>query len=566
MNLENWIELAFLILVIFLLAKPLGLYISKILNPKEKTFLDFIFKPFEKFLYRACGINPDEEQTWKEYLSSILIFSAMGFLFLFLILQFQYYLPLNPEKLKGMSFDAAINTTVSFITNTNWQCYIPEKSLSYFSQMAGLTVQNFLSAGVGISVAAALTRGISRYCGTTLGNFWVDIVRIVLYLLLPLSILTSVFFVSQGVPQNFKSYISAKGLENKQVIVAGPVASQESIKLIGSNGGGYFGANSSHPYENPTPLSNFIQILCILIIPASLTYYFGKEIQDKKHGWSLLIVMILIFIGSVFFCATYESKGSLFLNDLNQSSSNMEGKEVRFGTFDSALFSVATTAVSCGAVNSSLDSYTPIGGFIPMLNILLGDGVFGAVGSGISYMIIFVIITIFLAGLIVGRTPEYLQKKIEADEVKTCILATLIFYSAILGLSSFAFLSNWGENAVFNKGPHGISEILYAYASTTANNGSSFGGLASNPMINYTTSFAMLVGRYGIISLVVFLANLFLKKKKHPKTVRSFPFSGPTFILLLTFVIILVGVMTFIPAIVLGPILEQFNMYNLIFF
>lgn len=566
MSTNNWIELFFLILLLFLAAKPLGLHISKILDPKEKTFLDWLFKPFENFIYRICAIHPNDEQDWKQYLFSILVFSGICFVFLFLILHFQYYLPLNPKNLKGLSLDVNINTTISFITNTNWQSYVPEQTVSYFSQMAGLTVQNFLSAAVGISVAATLTRGISKHCGTTLGNFWVDMVRLTLYLFIPFSLIVSVFFMSEGVPQNFRSYVNAQGLENPQVIMQGPIASQESIKLLGSNGGGYMNANSAHPYENPTPLTNFIQILSILIIPASMTYYFGKEVQNTKHGWSLLTVMVIIFIATIYFSATSEYEGILELKKLNPISENMEGKEERFGVFDSCLFSIATTAVSCGAVNSSLDSYTPIGGFLPMLNILFGDAIFGGVGSGLNYMVIFVIITIFIAGLIVGRTPEYLQKKIEANEIKTCVLATLVFYTVILGLTSFALLSKWGQEAVFNLGPHGLSEVLYAYGSTAANNGSAFAGLKDTPMINYTTSLAMLIGRYGIISLVVFLGHLFLKKRKHPQTTRSFPFSGPTFVLLLTFVIILIGVMTFIPVIVLGPILEQFNMHHLIFF
>jgi potassium-transporting ATPase potassium-binding subunit len=566
MNLQNLIELTLLVLLIILFTKPLGIYLSKVLNPKEKTFLDWLLKPLEKFLYRLLKINPEEESSWKKYLLNILIFSAISFVFLFLLINFQAYLPINENNLKAPALDVNVNTSISFITNTNWQCYIPEKTLSNFSQMVGLTVQNFLSASVGICVAATLVRGLSKHSGTTLGNFWVDMIRSVLYLLLPLSFILAVFFISEGVPQTFRSSLNARGVENSQVLMLGPVASQESIKLLGSNGGGFFYANSSHPFENPTPFSNFIQILSMLIIPAAFTYYFGKEIKDTKHGWSLLAVMMLVFIVFTFCCSEFESEGSYILKKLNHNTSfNMEGKEERFGIFDSALFAITTTSVSCGAVNSSHDSFTPLGGMFPLINLILSDAIFGGVGTGLYFLIIFVITTIFIAGLIVGRTPEYLQKKIEAQEIKTCVLIILVFFTTILGLSCFALLSKWGVEAIFNPGAHGITEIVYAYASCASNNGSAFEGLNNTKMLNYTTSLAMLIGRYGVISLVVFLSNLFLIKKKHPKTTNIFPFSGPTFILLLTFVIISVGVLTFIPIFVLGPILEQLDMQHFIF-
>ncbi|MFA6119192.1 MAG: potassium-transporting ATPase subunit KdpA [Parachlamydiales bacterium] len=569
MDLISVIQLILFVLIILLLVKPIGKYISRVLNPEGRTFLDFLFKPLEKFLYRICKIDPKAEYDWKQQLRAVLIFSLICFAGLFLILQIQSYLPFNPQKLPSPPADMNFNITSSFVTTTNWQTYSGESTLSYFSQMIGLAVQNFLGAAAGISVAATLVRGISRHLGTKIGNFWVDIIRVSLYLLLPLSILLAVFYVSQGVPQNFKPYVAAKCLDSpNQMLVQGPIASQEAIKLLGSNGGGFTGVNSAHPYENPNPLTNFIQILSILIIPASMVYYFGREIKRKKHGWSIFFAMLIIFIVSVIVSSFFETKGNTLFSKSKQveQSINMEGKEQRFGIFGSTLYTATTTAVSCGAVNSSLDSYTPIGGLIPMLNIQFGEIIFGGVGSGIYNLIFYVLITIFISGLIVGRTPEYIHNKIEIFEIKICVFALLIFYSVILGSTCLAIVTHSGLLGIFNKGPHGFSEILYAFSSCMGNNGSGFAGLKVNSWYNYSLGIAMLIGRFGIISLVIALAGSLVKKRKHPESEKSFPVQGITFTFLLIFIIILLGIMTFAPIVVFGPILEEFYMHNLHFF
>jgi K+-transporting ATPase ATPase A chain len=471
----------------------------------------------------------------------------------------------------------AFNAAVSFMTNTNWQSYPGESTLSYFSQMVGLAFQNFASAAVGIAVAAALVRGIARRSAASIGNFWRDVVRITLYVLLPLSIVVAVFLVSQGVIQNFRAYQTAvpvqpaaapgagggDGTARLQVIVQGPVASQEAIKLLGTNGGGYVNANSAHPYENPTPLSNFVEMLSILLLPSALTYYFGRSVRNRRHGWAVWAAMLTLFLLGFFVTWTAEQAGNPRLHALgvDPAGGNMEGKEVRFGVFDSALFAVVTTDVSCGAVNSMHDSYTPLGGLVPMLNIQLGEVVFGGVGSGLYGMLVFVILAVFIAGLMVGRTPEYLGKKIESYEVKLCVIVVLALIFDILWFTAWAVASKWGLTALGNAGPHGLSEILYAFSSAGGNNGSAFAGLTTNTYwFNTTMGFAMLVGRFAVILPVLALAGHMARKKSVPETRGSLPVSGVLFVLLLVGTIVIVGALTFFPALCLGPVLEHFMM------
>ncbi len=563
----DWIQLSLLLLIITLITKPLGIYIHKVLNPDEKTFLDKIFKPLEKLTYRVCRIDAKKEQTWKEYLFCVLVFSGFSVLFTYVLLGLQQYLFLNPEKLGALSADLRFNIAAGFQTNTDWQGYVGEETLSYFSQMVALPLQNFLSPSIGLGVAAALVRGIARHSSTVLGNFWVDITRITYYLLLPLAFIAAVFFVSQGVPQNFNPYTKATTLESgiEQHIVQGPMASQEGIKLIGVNGGGATNADSAHPYENPTPLSNFVQLLCMLAIPAAQTYYLGREIKNQKHGWSIYVTMAIIFVAGVIICCTFEAKGNPHFKDLGiaVSSGNMEGKEQRFGVFSSALFATVTTSTSTGAINASHDSFTPIGGIVPMLNIQLGESIWGGVGAGLYSILLFVVIAIFTAGLIIGRTPEYLGKKIEALDIQSAILGVLVFVFIVLGFTSWASVSEWGRSALLNQGPHGFSEILYAYSSAAGNNGSSFNGLVTNtPWWNISLGCAMLMGRYALITFVLMLAGSLVKKKRPATDTVSFPVSGVTFVALVISVMILVGALSFLPALIMGPFLEQFFMLS----
>jgi K+-transporting ATPase ATPase A chain len=563
----DWIQLSFLLLIITLITKPLGIYIHKVLNPDEKTFLDKLFKPLEKLTYRLCRIDAKKEQSWKEYLFCVLVFSGFSVLFTYVLLGCQQYLFLNPAKLGAVAADLRFNIAAGFQTNTDWQNYVGEKTLSYFSQIVPLSLQNFLSPAIGLSVAAGLVRGIGRHSSTVLGNFWVDITRITYYILLPLAFITAVFFVSQGVPQNFNPYAKVATLESgtEQMIVQGPFASQQAIKLIGTNGGGPTNANSAHPYENPSPLSNFVQLLCMLIIPAGQTYYLGREIKNQKHGWSLYIAMTLIFIVGVIICSTFEAKETPYFKDVGiaASSGNMEGKEQRFGIFGSTLFGTVTTSTSTGALNASHDSFTPIGGLIPMLNIQLGGTIWGGVGAGLYSILLFVIIAIFTAGLIIGRTPEYLGKKIEALDIQSAILGVLIFVFLVLGFTAWACTSEWGRAAIWNKGPHGFSEILYAYSSASGNNGSSFDGLITNtPWWNITLGCVMLIGRLALITFVLMLAGSLVKKKRPATDTVSFPVSGFTFTALVIAVMILVGALSFLPALIMGPFLEQFFMIS----
>ncbi|MCX5861982.1 MAG: potassium-transporting ATPase subunit KdpA [Deltaproteobacteria bacterium] len=585
------LQLELFVVTLLLLTKPMGLYLCRVLDASGKTFLDPVMSPVERLFYGILGVDPKKEQDWKHYTFSLIAFSLLGILFTYGILRLQHILPLNPQGLGPVSEHLAFNTAVSFATNTDWQSYAGETTLSYFSQMVGLTFHNFVSAGAGISVAAALVRGIAGHSIKTIGNFWVDVIRINLYLLLPLCLVFAVFLVSQGIIQNFRPYVTAHVIEstvvetpkkdadgqalknedgkslleqNKvetQTIVQGPMASQVAIKMLGTNGGGFVNANASHPYENPTPLSNFLQMLSIFLIPSGLTYYLGRTVKNQRHGWAVWGAMISLFLIGVLVAAWSEASGNPRLHalGLDPSGGNMEGKEVRFGIFNSALFACITTAASCGAVNSMHDSFTPLGGLVPLLNIQLGEVVFGGVGAGLYGMLVFVVLTVFLAGLMIGRTPEYLGKKIEAYDVKLSMLFVMIPVLSILGFTAWAAASNWGLAGLNNAGPHGLSEILYANSSAAGNNGSAFAGLNGNTYrYNTTLAIAMLLGRFFMIVPVMALSGNLARKKVVPVGPGSFPISGMTFTVLLAGTVLMVGALTFFPVLSLGPILEHF--------
>ncbi len=567
MNGLDWLELLLLLSLSALLAKPLGNYLCSVMDPKEKTVLDRLVKPLEMRLYRLIGIDPFAEQNWKRYLGSLLWFSLASCLLTSLLLALQSYLPLNPQKFSAPSWHLNINTAVSFMTNTNWQSYGGEATMSYFSQMAALAVQNFVSAAIGLAAAGAFVRGIGRKEAKTVGNFWADLVRIVLYLLLPLCILSAALLISEGVPQNFRPYIQAETLEGGiQSIAQGPIASQEAIKMIGTNGGGFMNANSAHPYENPTPFSNFFEMLLILLIPCAQIYYFGKSAGDVKHAWCIFAALALVFATGVFVTAFCESIGNPAFKELGIEGGNWEGKEVRFGLFSSSLFACVTTVVSCGGVDCAHDSLTPIGGLVPMLNMQLSEVIFGGVGAGLYSVLLFVLLAIFIAGLIIGRTPEYLGKKIEAKEMKLTVLAIIPYVFIVHLFTALACTTGWGLQGLGNSGPHGFSEILYAYSSCAANNGSAFAGLSANaPAYNLTLAAAMLFGRFLVIIPVIALAGSLAEKKIHPQTSGSFPVSSFVFIGLLVGIILLLGALTFFPALAIGPIVEQFYMLKGIF-
>ncbi|AFM24575.1 potassium-transporting ATPase subunit KdpA [Desulfomonile tiedjei] len=586
----GYIQLALYIVILLALTKPMGLYLVQVLDINGRTFLHPVIGPLERLLYRILGIDSNTEQDWKQYTLSLLAFSLVGVLFTYCILRSQHILPLNPEGLQAVSDQLSFNTAVSFTTNTNWQNYGGESTMSYFSQMVGLVFHNFVSAAVGIAVAAALVRGIARHSAKTIGNFWVDLVRINLYLLLPVCLVYAVFLVSQGMIQNFKSYDTAQLIEpytvtaksseggespdnsvpeqrkiETQRITQGPMASQVAIKMLGTNGGGFTNANASHPFENPTPLSNFLQMLSIFLIPSGLTYYLGRIVKNQRHGWAVWAAMAIIFLAGVSVCWWAESAGNPRLHALGVdiSSGNMEGKEVRFGIFNSALFATITTAASCGAVNSMHDSFTPLGGLIPLLNIELGEVVFGGVGAGLYGMLVFVVLAVFLAGLMIGRTPEYLGKKIESYDIKAAVLFVMAAVFGILGFTALASVSNWGLAGLNNAGPHGFSEMLYAFSSGTGNNGSAFAGLNGNTVpYNITLGLAMLVGRFFMIVPVLALAGHLAQKKIVPQSSGSFPVTGPIFVMLLVGTVLIVGALTFFPALSLGPIVEHFLMTN----
>jgi len=565
MDLYGWLQLALFLGLLLAATKPLGLYLVRVLEPDGRTWLDKPVKPVERLLYRIMGVNPKTEQDWRQYARSLFVFSLAGMLFTYAVLRLQHILPLNPQGFGAVRPDLAFNTAASFASNTNWQNYAGETTLSYFSQMVALVLQNFVSAAAGIAAAAALVRGISRHSSKTVGNFWTDLVRINLYLLLPLSIVLSIFLTSQGTIQNFRPSAGAAPVETAavQTIAQGPVASQAAIKMLGTNGGGFFNANAAHPYENPTPLSNFIQMLAIFLIPSGLTYYLGRKVKSQKHGWAVWSAMAILFLAAVLVCWKAEAAGNTRLQALgvDTAAGNMEGKEVRFGIAGSSLFAAVTTAASCGAVNAMHDSFTPLGGLVPLFNIQLGEVVFGGVGAGLYGMLIFIILAVFLTGLMVGRTPEYLGKKIEAYDVKVSVLAVLVPVFCILGLSAWAVVSRWGLAGPANSGPHGLSEILYAFSSAAGNNGSAFAGLNGNTVAyNLSLAMAMLIGRFLVILPVLALAGNLARKKILAPSEASFPASGPTFVIILIGTVLVVGALTFLPALALGPIVEHFLM------
>lgn len=603
MDASGWLQLILFVGVLLAITKPLGLYICGVLDANGKTFLDPVLKPLEKLTYKLTGVDSQKEQDWKHYTMALLLFSAVSMLFTYAILRLQAVLPLNPQGLPAVGDHLAFNTAASFTTNTNWQSYGGEATMSYFSQMVALALHNWVSAATGIAIASALVRGISRHTAKTLGNFWVDLVRVTYYLLLPICLLYAVFLVSQGMIQNFKPYTSAALVEpitvqtpktdaqgqavlntdgqpvleeskvDTQTIVQGPMASQVAIKMLGTNGGGYVNANAAHPFENPTPLSNFLQMLSIFAIPAGLTWYLGRTVKNQGHGWAVWAAMFVLFLAGVLVCWHFEAAGNPNFAKLgiDPAGGNMEGKEVRFGIFNSALFATVTTDASCGAVNSMHDSFTPLGGLVPLLNMQLGELVFGGVGAGLYGMLIYVVIAVFIAGLMVGRTPEFLGKKIEPFDMKMASLVILVCAFSILGFTAWAVINKWGpigvdgalSDGTNNSGPHGFSEILYAYTSATANNGSAFGGLTANtPWYNTTLGFAMLFGRFAMIVPIMALAGSLARKRLIPAGPGTFPLSGPLFTTLLVGTVLLVGALTYVPALVLGPVAEHFLMHG----
>jgi K+-transporting ATPase ATPase A chain len=632
MNTSGWLQLALFVGALALITKPMGLYLIRVLDPKGKTWLDPVIRPVERLSYWVMGVRPDQEQNWRQYTWAMLLFSLVSCVFTYAILRLQNYLPLNPQHLGALSPDLAFNTAVSFTTNTNWQSYGGESTMSYLSQMVALVIHNFASGATGIAIAAALVRGLSRHSTNLLGNFWVDLVRVTYYLLVPICLVFAVVLVSQGMIQNFKPYTTAKLVESytiqvqktddkgqpvttnvavtvsapkldekgqplltngvavmmdvpqldakgqpvmtnvavmvdqkveEQSIVQGPMASQVAIKMLATNGGGYTNANAAHPFENPTPLSNFLQMLSIFSIGSGLTYYLGRMTKNQKHGWAVWSAMMIMFLAGALVAWHYEAAGNPIHQQLGITAAdgNMEGKEVRFGIFNSALFATITTDASCGAVNSMHDSFTPLGGLVPLFNIQLGEIIIGGVGAGLYGMLVFVILAVFIAGLMVGRTPEYLGKKIGAFDVKMAMLSLLILCLTILGFSAWAAVSAWGLAGLNNNGPHGLSEILYAYSSATGNNGSAFAGLSANtPWYNTTLGIAMLFGRFLMIIPIMALAGSLAQKKLVPASAGTFPVSGGTFVLLLLGTILLVGALNFLPVLALGPVVEHFLM------
>jgi K+-transporting ATPase ATPase A chain len=568
---SGWIQLAVYVVVLVALTKPLGIYLLQVLDPEVAggTFLDRALSPVERFIYAILRVDPKREQTWKQYGVALLIFSVVTALMTYAILRLQNHLPLNPQNFPAIADHLAFNTSTSFTTNTNWQSYGGESTMSYLSQMLALASHNFFSAAVGIAVAAAVIRGIARNKTGTIGNFWRDLVRLHLYLLLPICVLYASFLMSQGIIQNFRHYSVLNTFDQsataQQIISQGPVASQIAIKMLGTNGGGFFNANACHPFENSTPLCNFIQILSIFVIPSGLTYYLGRMVKDQGHGWTVWAAMFALFIAGVVIAWPAEAAGNPRLTSLgvNSAAGNMEGKEVRFGIFNSALFATITTDASCGAVNCMHDSMTPLGGLVPLFNIQTGEVIFGGVGAGMYGMLIFVILAIFIAGLMVGRTPEYLGKKIEGFDVKCAVLAILAPAVCILGFTAWASQKDWGIAGTNNNGPHGFSEILYAYTSCAGNNGSAFAGLTTNtPHYNDTLAFDMLLGRFFMIIPMLAMGGHLATKRIAPQSAGSFPVSGTTFTLLLIGTVIIIGALTFLPALAMGPIVEHFQMWG----
>jgi len=584
MTANGWFQIAFYLLVVLLVTKPLGVFMARVFN-REKTLLDPVLRPIEKLIYRLIGVDEQRDMRWTEYAGAMLLFSGVSMVLLYLIERTQKWLPLNPQKLANVDPALAFGTAASFTTNTNWQVYSGESTMSYLTQMAGLAYHNFISAAVGLVLAIVVIRGIARRETDKLGNFWVDTTRSLLWVLLPVCIVGSLFLVSQGVVQNLKPYTTADLVQPytaqaagadgtttsqtvvQQVIAQGPVASQEVIKEFGTNGGGFFNTNSAHPFENPTPLANFFEMVLIFAIPSGLTYTLGRMTGSQRHGWAVWAAMAFLFLAGVMTTYWAEAKGNPLLAGTDQSANvmqsggNMEGKEVRFGIANTALFATVTTDASCGAVNGMHDSFTPLGGMVPLINIMLGEVVFGGVGAGLYGVFVFVVLAVFIAGLMVGRTPEYLGKKIEAYDVKMAMLAVLILTFTILTFSAISVVKPYGTAGISNPGPHGLSQILYAFVSSTGNNGSAFGGLSGNTMwYNTATAAAQLLGRFFMIIPIMAIAGNLAKKKIVPQSAGSFPVTGALFSGLLVSTIVIVGALTFFPALSLGPILEHLLM------
>ena len=563
MTLNGWIQILLYCVIVVLLVKPLGGYMYRVFNG-DRTFLSPILGPVERGLYRISGTSEREEQHWTTYAAGIIFFSVASFLVLYVLQRLQGVLPYNPAGMTAVEPNLAFNTAVSFPTNTNWQNYSGESTMSYLVQMAGLTVQNFMSAAVGIAIAVALIRGFARASVKSIGNFWVDMTRCTLYVLLPLCIILTLVYVYLGMPQTLGPYVDATTLEGaKQTIALGPVASQVAIKLLGTNGGGFFNANAAHPFENPDAISNFIQMVTIFALGAALTNVFGRMVGNQRQGWAILATMGVLFIAGVAVCYWAEAAGNPLVHALGIDGGNMEGKETRFGITLSALFAVITTAASCGAVNAMHDSFTAIGGFIPMINMQLGEVIVGGVGAGFYGILMFIVVAVFVAGLMVGRTPEYLGKKIEAKEVKMAMLAILCLPLAMLTFTAITVVLPSGVAAMGNGGPHGFSEVLYAYTSAAANNGSAFGGLSGNtPWYNITLGITMLMGRFFVIIPALAIAGSLVGKKTVPASAGTFPTDGPLFVGLLVGVILIVVGLTFFPALAIGPIVEQLAMIH----
>lgn len=566
MNATALVQIALFIGLLFALTKPLGAYMARVFQG-ERTWLSPILSPLERAIYRVSGVDPAAEQRWTGYAAASLLFSLAGMVLLYVLQRLQGLLPLNPQGFGPVAPDLAFNTAASFTTNTNWQAYAGESTMSYLTQMAGLTFHNFVSAATGIAVAVALIRGLTHRSANAIGNFWVDLVRATLYVLLPISVVVALFFVWQGIPQNLSPYVQATALEGKpQVIAQGPVASQEVIKLLGTNGGGIFNANSAHPYENPTPLTNLIEVLLIFAIPAGLTYTFGRMVGDTRQGWAVWAAMAVLFVAGLGVALPVEQGGNPLLTQLgvdqsvsgHQAGGNLEGKEVRFGIVASVLFAVVTTAASCGAVNAMHDSLLPLTGGVTLFNMQLGEVIFGGVGSGLYGMLIFAILAVFIAGLMVGRTPEYLGKKIESFEMKMAMLFVLAGAASILVFAAWASVADNGTSSILNPGPHGFSEILYAYSSGAANNGSAFAGLSANtPFYNATIGLAMLIGRFLMVVPVLAIAGSLARKPRVAPSLATMPTHTPLFVGLLVGTVLIVGALNFFPALALGPIVDQ---------
>jgi K+-transporting ATPase ATPase A chain len=561
MTINGWIQIAAFCAIIILLVKPLGGYMTRVFTG-ERTLLSPVLGPVERVLYRLAGTSEREDQHWTGYAAAMLSFNIAGFLLLYMMQRFQGSLPFNPAAMSAVPPELSFNTAVSFVTNTNWQNYGGESTMSYLVQMAGLTVQNFVSAATGIAVGMALIRGFARASGKSIGNFWVDLTRSTLYVLLPLCVVLTLAYVWLGVPQTIGSYVAATTVEGaQQTIAVGPVASQLAIKMLGTNGGGFFNANSAHPFENPDAIANFIQMVSIFALGAALTNVFGRMVGNQRQGWAILATMGILFVAGVAVTYWAEAAGNPIVHALGIDGGNMEGKEVRFGIVLSSLFAVITTAASCGAVNAMHGSFTALGGLIPLINMELGEVIVGGVGAGFYGILMFVVIAIFVAGLMVGRTPEYLGKKIEAKEIKMAVLAILCLPLAMLGFTAIAVLIPSAVASVGTSGPHGFSEILYAYTSGAANNGSAFGGLTGNtPWYNITIGLAMLMGRFLVIIPALAIAGSLVTKKTVPASAGTFPTDSPLFVGLLAGVILIVGGLTFFPALAVGPIVEHLAM------